>query len=141
MNFARFQKKIENNFRDVRPPYPNIKEVAKSGQLAARNQRFPPTPKSNQPNTYSDMVKQAKEKKKVHGNKEVSNQKFRSAWVNKKMPIKAREIGNEWLHRSALAKLSSTRPIMLIQDYLRNLGHAHVLVRHMGGGGFNCSDL
>ncbi|KAI8525263.1 hypothetical protein RHMOL_Rhmol13G0217000 [Rhododendron molle] len=133
VNFARFQKKIENNLRDARPPYPNIKEAAKSGHLAARNQIFPPNPKSNQPKTYTDAVKQVKEKKKVHGNKEVSNQKFRSVWVKKKMPIKAREYGNEWLHRSAVAKLSSSRPIMLIQDYLRNLGHAHVLVRHMGG--------
>lgn len=49
------------------------------------------------------------------------------------MSIKAKEVGNEWLHRSAIAKLSSTRPIVLIQDYLRNLGHAHVLVRTMGG--------
>ena len=34
---------------------------------------------------------------------------------------------------SAIAKNSSTRLIVRIQDQLRNLGQAHVLVRHMGG--------
>ncbi|KAG5523977.1 hypothetical protein RHGRI_030844 [Rhododendron griersonianum] len=56
----------------------------------------------------------------------------KAIWAKKIMSIKAKEVGNEWLHRSAIAKLSSTRPIVLIQDYLRNLGHAHVLVRTMG---------
>lgn len=54
-------------------------------------------------------------------------------WAKKVKSIKATEVGNEWLHQSAIAKLSSTKPIVLIQDYLRNLGHAHVLVRTMGG--------
>ncbi|GFY88917.1 hypothetical protein Acr_06g0008570 [Actinidia rufa] len=47
--------------------------------------------------------------------------------------VKVKELGNGWLYRSAIAKISSTRSIVRIQDQLRNLGHAHVLVRHMGG--------
>ncbi|KAG5525844.1 hypothetical protein RHGRI_032212 [Rhododendron griersonianum] len=77
------------------------------------------------------MQKRGKQNKL--GNRVIDNQKSKSAWVKKIVPIKVRELGNEWLHRSATAKLSSTRPITLIQYYLRDLGHAHVLVRPMGG--------
>ena len=44
-----------------------------------------------------------------------------------------KEVGNGWLYRSVIAKLSSTQSVVRIQDQLRNLGHVHVLVRHMGG--------
>ncbi|XP_057487415.1 uncharacterized protein LOC130773499 isoform X1 [Actinidia eriantha] len=47
--------------------------------------------------------------------------------------VKVNEVGNGWLYRSAIAKISSTKSIVRIQDQLRNLGQEHVLVRHMGG--------
>ncbi|GFY93207.1 hypothetical protein Acr_08g0016030 [Actinidia rufa] len=56
-----------------------------------------------------------------------------SCWVKNPPPVKVKEPGNGWLYRSAIAKLSSTQSIVRIQDQLRNLSHAHVLVRHMGG--------
>ncbi|GFZ09210.1 hypothetical protein Acr_20g0010180 [Actinidia rufa] len=56
-----------------------------------------------------------------------------SCWVKNPPPVKVKELGNGWLYRSAIAKLSSTQSIVRIQDQLRNLSHAHVLVRHMGG--------
>ncbi|GFY88782.1 hypothetical protein Acr_06g0007220 [Actinidia rufa] len=61
------------------------------------------------------------------------NKQSSTLWIKKQLPIKVKELGNGWLYRSAIAKLSSARSVVRIQDQLRSLGHAHVMVRHMGG--------
>ena len=61
------------------------------------------------------------------------NKQSNTLWIKKQLPIKVKELGNGWLYRSAIAKLSSARSVVRIQDQLRSLGHAHVMVRHMGG--------
>ncbi|GFZ02647.1 hypothetical protein Acr_15g0012550 [Actinidia rufa] len=74
------------------------------------------------------------EKGGPNGSKETKKQ--RTSYDGGRLPVptvKVKELGNGWLYRSAIAKISSTRSIVRIQDQLRNLGHAHILVRHMGG--------
>ncbi|GFZ09150.1 hypothetical protein Acr_20g0009580 [Actinidia rufa] len=44
-----------------------------------------------------------------------------------------REVGNGWLLRSAVAKISPCRSLMTIHEHLRSLGHLDIQVRHMGG--------
>lgn len=56
-----------------------------------------------------------------------------SSWVKNLPPIKVKELGNGWLYRSAIAKISSTKSVVRIQDQLMSLGQSHVLVRYMGG--------
>lgn len=48
-------------------------------------------------------------------------------------PIKLLELGNEWLQRSATAKLSPSRSMILVQDQLASLGFVDIQVRPMGG--------
>ncbi|KAG5558656.1 hypothetical protein RHGRI_008566 [Rhododendron griersonianum] len=85
------------------------------------------SPNFTKQRSHPKVHMQNQNKQGIHPKGNMNNQKSKLVWVKKTTPIKARELGNEWLHRSATAKLSSTRPIMLIQDYLRDLGHAHVL--------------
>ncbi|KAE9445683.1 hypothetical protein C3L33_22421, partial [Rhododendron williamsianum] len=45
--------------------------------------------------------------------------------------INVSEVGNEWLSRSAIAKLSPFRSMIYMQDHLRNLGYSNIQVRPM----------
>ncbi|KAH7836315.1 hypothetical protein Vadar_034583 [Vaccinium darrowii] len=47
-------------------------------------------------------------------------------------PIKVMDVGNEWLRRSAIAKLPPDRSIALVAEHLRSLGHVNVEVKPMG---------
>ncbi|KAG5562108.1 hypothetical protein RHGRI_004980 [Rhododendron griersonianum] len=58
----------------------------------------------------------------------------KSKWVvAKNLSIRLKEIGNEWLHRSIVAKLIPMRSIALFQDQLKTLGYLNIEVRPMGG--------
>lgn len=50
-----------------------------------------------------------------------------------KPPIKLQAVGNEWLKRSAIAKLKPMKLIHFLQDQLRNLGYMDILVRPTRG--------
>lgn len=56
-----------------------------------------------------------------------------NSWRKPKQPIQLKELGNEWLSRSVIAKLSPVRSMALVQDQLRSLGYADIQVRVMGG--------
>ncbi|GFS42115.1 hypothetical protein Acr_00g0078180 [Actinidia rufa] len=64
---------------------------------------------------------------------EILQGKGASKDVSQTVKIKAREVGNGWLLRSAVAKISPNRSLMTIQEHLRSLGHLDIQVRHMGG--------
>ncbi|GFY95658.1 hypothetical protein Acr_10g0010430 [Actinidia rufa] len=53
--------------------------------------------------------------------------------VPQTVKIKAREVGNGWLLRSAVAKIPPYRSLMMIQQHLRSVGHLDIQVRHMCG--------
>lgn len=50
-----------------------------------------------------------------------------------KQPTNLNEVGNEWLYKSVIAKLSPVRSMALVQDQLRSLGYAVIKVKIMGG--------
>lgn len=50
-----------------------------------------------------------------------------------KKAIRVKEVGNEWLSRSAVAKLSPHRSMALVTDYLRSLGYVNIDVKPFGG--------
>lgn len=56
-----------------------------------------------------------------------------NSWRKPNQPIHLKELGNEWLSRSVIAKLSPVRSMALVQDQLRSLGYADIQVRVMGG--------
>ncbi|KAH7845647.1 hypothetical protein Vadar_004348 [Vaccinium darrowii] len=49
-----------------------------------------------------------------------------NSWRKPNQPIHLKELGNEWLTRSAVAKLSPVRSMVLVQDQLRSLGYADI---------------
>ncbi|KAI8571108.1 hypothetical protein RHMOL_Rhmol01G0092000 [Rhododendron molle] len=60
-------------------------------------------------------------------------QVWRKVINNKPQPIHLKGVGNEWLTRSAVAKLSPLRSIVYVQDRLKLLGYLNIEVRQMGG--------
>lgn len=50
-----------------------------------------------------------------------------------KTSIKVKQLGNEWLRRTVIAKLKPYRSMIYVQDHLRNLGYVDIEVKHMGG--------
>ena len=85
---------------------------------------------------YNKLRDKSKNRAQVWRKKEAITDQMnqRNSWESGNFPtVKVNEVGNGWLYRSAIAKISSTSSIVRIQDQLRNLGEVHVLVRHMGG--------
>ncbi|XP_057472861.1 uncharacterized protein LOC130761391 [Actinidia eriantha] len=85
---------------------------------------------------YNKLRDESKNRAQVWRKKEATTDQMNqgNTWESGNFPtVKVNEVGNGWLYRSAIAKISSTSSIVRIQDQLRNLGQVHVLVRHMGG--------
>lgn len=60
-------------------------------------------------------------------------QVWRKVINNKPQPIHLKGVKNEWLTKSAVAKLSPLRSIVYVQDRLKLLGYLNIEVRPMGG--------
>ncbi|KAF7154406.1 hypothetical protein RHSIM_Rhsim01G0057700 [Rhododendron simsii] len=100
---------VKNNTRAERPKRRKIYRVVKNNNTRAeRPKRIP-----NQQNTLRlvDQINIAGETRK-----------------RSQLCINVSEVGNEWLTRSAIAKLSPLRSMAYMQDHLKNLGYSDIQV-------------
>lgn len=79
---------------------------------------------------------EAKRKSNIPNTPVLDNQNNR--FVNEtgngsQLSIKVSEVGNEWLSRSAIAKLYRLRSMVYMQDHLKNLDYSDIQVRPIDG--------
>ena len=134
-NIARFG--VKNNMNHMQSSYHNQNGILEmkgqgSGSYKGKGLNQQRSMPKLDPSSQHKNREKVWRKKEIHMPQKVNNQSS-SYWIKKPLPIKVKEMGNEWLYRSAIAKLSSTRSVVRIQDQLNFLGLSHILVRHMGG--------